>query len=181
MEVSGMVDAPNGLPNGTLTVTIAPTKNWMKYCITPSAREGRDQKGERKSRIFGCNSAKNVHNERDVIQSVKQMPSTDQLGDFGLSTGHVNKDGHPDGKGSMKYKNGVFYEGTWTNGGQDQKAAMQYERIRGGFTSWQGRGNARPKSGMILPWNACKNDARDPNEKTHVRGMEWTDLKGDSG
>jgi hypothetical protein len=32
-----------------------------------------------------------------------------------------------------------------------------------------------------MPWNARKNDAHDPNAKTNVRGMEWTDLNGDSG
>jgi hypothetical protein len=34
---------------------------------------------------------------------------------------------------------------------------------------------------MVLPWNARKNDTPDPNSKTNVRGMEWTDLNGDSG
>lgn len=58
---------------------------------------------------------------------------------------------------------------------------MQYERIRGGFTSWQGRGSAQTKSGSVLPWNARKNDTVDPNKKIHVRGMEWTDVNGDSG
>jgi hypothetical protein len=75
----------------------------------------------------------------------------------------------------------VFYEGTWTNGCQDQKAASQYGRIRGGFTSWQGQGRHATKSGMVMPWNARKNDSHDPNAKTNVRGMEWTDLNGDSG
>ena len=75
----------------------------------------------------------------------------------------------------------VFYEGTWTDGCQDQQAASQYNRIRGGFTSWQGKGSHATKSGMVLPWNARRNDAPDPNAKTNVRGMEWTDLNGDSG
>ena len=75
----------------------------------------------------------------------------------------------------------VFYEGTWTDGCQDQQAASQYSRMRGGFTSWQGQGRHATKGGMVMPWNARKNDAPDPNAKTNVRGMEWTDLNGDSG
>lgn len=189
MEVSGMMGPAKGFPTTALSATVTatnvstPPADWMKYCISASAREGRDvnQKGERKSRLFGRNSAKHDNNERGVIRSVKQMPFTDQFGDFGLYTGQVNEDGRPDGKGSMKYDNGVFYEGTWTNGGQDQKAALQYERIRGGFTSWQGKGKQATKSGMVLPWNARKNDSHNANEKTNVRGMEWTDLNGDSG
>lgn len=180
MEVSRMGAAVDPQQNATPGLVNAPAKDWMAYCITSSGREGKDQKGG-KRRIFGRNSAKNAINEREIIRSVRQMPFTDQFGDYGLYTGQVNEDGRPDGKGSMKYDNGVFYEGTWTNGGQDQKAAMQYERIRGGFTSWQGRGSAQTKSGSVLPWNARKNDAVDPNKKIHVRGMEWTDVNGDSG
>lgn len=188
MEISAMMGPANVFPTAAATAATtsnlaSPPKDWMKYCLTASAREGRDtnQRGERKSRLFGRNSARNDNNDRGIVRSVKQMPYTDQFGDFGLYTGQVNEDGRPDGKGSMKYDNGVFYEGTWTNGGQDQKAALQYERIRGGFTSWQGKGKQATKSGMVLPWNARKNDAHNLNEKTNVRGMEWTDLNGDSG
>ena len=52
------------------------------------------------------------------------------IGDSGMYTGQVNDEDRPDGKGSMKYENGVFYEGTWTDGCQDSAAASQYERIR---------------------------------------------------
>jgi len=141
---------------------------------------GRSVSAERKSKMFGREPRNKQGIERNV-RSVKQMPYTDQFGDFGEFTGHVNEDGRPDGKGSMKYDNGVFYEGTWTDGCQDQKAAANYERIRGGFTSWSGKGKQASKSGMVLPWNARKNDAHDTSEKTNVRGMEWTDLNGDTG
>jgi hypothetical protein len=60
-------------------------------------------------------------------------------------------------------------------------AASQYGKIRGGFTSWSGKGKNATKSGMVLPWNARKNDAPDSHEKTNVRGMEWTDFNGSSG
>lgn len=120
-------------------------------------------------------------NERQNVRSVKQMPFTDQFGDYGTYTGQVNEEGRPDGKGSMKYENGVFYEGTWTDGCQDKHAAANYERIRGGFTSWSGKGKQGVKHGMVLPWNARKEDVHDAGEKTNVRGMEWTDLNGDSG
>ena len=66
------------------------------------------------------------------------MPFTDNFGDSGIYTGQVNDDGRPNGKGSMKYDNGIFYEGAWTDGSQDEKAVIQYDRIRGGFTSWEG-------------------------------------------
>lgn len=155
-------------------------KNWLKYKVGNDREEARNNGRKKpKGKINGRVPAR-LQNERQ-IRSVKQMPYTDQFGDFGMYSGAVNEDGRPHGKGSMKYENGVFYEGTWTDGCQDQQAASQYERIRGGFTSWQGKGKQGTKSGMTLPWNARKNDVRDPNEKTNVRGMEWTDLNGDSG
>ncbi|EED87704.1 predicted protein [Thalassiosira pseudonana CCMP1335] len=170
-------------------------EDWAKYKVCDdksgvgdaSASVGRSvssgRKGERKSKskMFGKAPEKFADNDRTDAKGVKQMPYTDQFGDFGLYTGIINKDGRPHGKGSMKYNNGVFYEGTWTDGCQDQMAASQYGRIRGGFTSWQGKGKNATRSGMVLPWNARKNDAHDPNEKMNVRGMEWTDLNGDTG
>ena len=177
--------------------SVGDDQSWLQYKVNDGKREkqrsssaGRSVKssGSRKSdvgdgdkkssKMFG--QPKRNSSERNV-KSVKQMPYTDQFGDFGTYTGHVNEDGRPDGKGTMKYENGVFYEGTWTDGCQDQKAAANYERIRGGFTSWSGKGKQASKSGMVLPWNARKNDVHDDHEKTNVRGMEWTDLNGDSG
>ena len=103
MEVSGMV--PNDALNSSPGPVNAPAKDWMAYCITSSGREGKDVKGG-KRRIFGRNSAKSADKDREIIRSVRQMPFTDQFGDFGLYTGQVNEDGRPDGKGSMKYDNG---------------------------------------------------------------------------
>merc|ERR1712238_372179 len=81
----------------------------------------------------------------------------------------------------MKYDNGVFYEGTYTDGQQDDIAASQYGKIRGGFTSWSGKGTSSTKPGMVMPWNARKNDAHDANGRKNARGMEWTDFNGSSG
>ena len=156
------------------------SNDWMKYSTGATRRDGSDNVNDkRKSKIKG--RAQSRHADRQITQHVRQMPCTDQFGDFGYYTGQVDEDGRPDGKGSMKYDNGVFYEGTWTDGCQDQKAAANYERIRGGFTSWSGKGKQASKSGMVLPWNARKNDVNDTSEKTNVRGMEWTDLNGDTG
>ena len=166
-------------------------QSWLKYKVGGESRReeqqrrgssvGRDDRGERKSKMFGREPRNKSGNDRQNVKSVKQMPFTDQFGDYGMYTGHVNEEGRPDGKGSMKYENGVFYEGTWTDGCQDQQAAANYERMRGGFTSWGGKGKQASKSGMVMPWNARKNDVHDASEKTNVRGMEWTDLNGDSG
>jgi len=157
------------------------SKDWMKYSTGFSRRDAKAlaEGGKKKSKL-GRNN-KNNEPERPDVRNVKQMPFTDQFGDFGFYTGQVDGDGKPDGKGNMKYENGVFYEGTWTIGAQDKAAASQYERIRGGFTSWSGKGKSGTKSGMILPWNARKNDGHNALEKTNTRGMEWTDLNGDSG
>lgn len=151
-----------------------------------SRRDGSVDSEPRKPKMFGRKPRNNKNanipaNTTDRGRTVKQMPFTDQFGDYGTYTGYVNDDGRPEGKGSMKYDNGVFYEGTWTDGAQDKAAASQYERIRGGFTSWGGKGKQGSKSGMVLPWNARKNDGHNAQEKTNVRGMEWTDLNGDSG
>jgi len=116
-----------------------------------------------------------------MVHTVKQLPFTDNFGDFGLYTGAVNENGKPDGKGSMKYENGVYYEGTWTAGCQDEQAAQQYQRIRGGFTSWSGKGKSGTKSGYTMPWNARHGDRYDAQATTNVRGMDWTDLTGASG
>ncbi|EJK48148.1 hypothetical protein THAOC_33080, partial [Thalassiosira oceanica] len=143
--------------------------DWRKYMV------GSDRQKERIASRKGRSS-----DERNIIQ-VKQMPFTDRFGDFGYYSGLVNEEGRPNGKGSMKYENGVFYEGMWADGSQDKDAVLQYSRIRGGFSSWSGKGKQASKSGAVLPWNARRNDAHDPSGKTNVRGMEWTDLNGDSG
>ncbi|KAL3764404.1 hypothetical protein ACHAW5_005046 [Stephanodiscus triporus] len=156
---------------------------WMNYTVGDGKREEQRSaslgRSGRKSKMFG--GSKLGMNEQIKSRSVKKMPFTDHFGDFGYYTGCVNDNGRPDGKGSMKYENGVFYEGTWTDGCQDKQAASQYERIRGGFTGWSGKGQGATKSGGTLPWNTRKNDARDDRAKTFVRGMEWMDFNGDSG
>ncbi|KAL7440599.1 hypothetical protein ACHAXH_004253 [Discostella pseudostelligera] len=157
-------------------------KDWMKYATTASARESADESSgiaKKASKLIGRTPTNLTNSQRKKVWKVKQMPYCDQFGDHGIYTGHVNEDGKPDGSGSMKYENGVFYEGTWTDGCQD--AAAQYARIRSGFTSWGGKGKSATKSGMVLPWNARKNDAHDGKEKSNVRGMEWIDMKGHSG
>jgi len=131
--------------------------------------------------MFGRAPEKLDNNDRQVNNVVNDMPFRDQFGDCGLYRGQVNEQGRPNGKGSMKYDNGIFYEGMWTDGCQDELAATQYHRVRSGFTSWKGKGKAAVKSGKTLPWNANKKDKYDENDKTHVRGMEWVDLNGDSG
>jgi hypothetical protein len=159
-------------------------KEWLKYATKGSQRrqEANADDGSttnrRKSKMFG--RKKSGIEEQVKAMSVKQMPFNDQFGDFGYYSGQVNDDGKPDGTGIMKYENGVFYEGPWSNGCQDKLAASQYERIRGGFTSWSGKGKGGVKSGSTLPWNAKNND-KHSNEKVNVRGMEWTDLNGDTG
>ena len=159
------------------------SNDWRKYSTAAKRRDDDDKPGRRRPRLLsGRNaSSKLAEKEREQVHHVKSMPFTDHFGDFGYYTGQVDDDGRPNGKGSMKYENGVFFEGTYTNGCQDQKAAANYDRIRGGFTSWKGTGKSGTKSGMTLPWNAGRRDAYNPNEKVNVRGMEWTDLNGQSG
>ncbi|KAL7543789.1 hypothetical protein ACHAXR_013240 [Thalassiosira sp. AJA248-18] len=170
-------------------------KSWLKYKVGGDSVKNRNSNAEQQggssrrgsisrrgsSKMFGREPRNKLLSARESLRSVKQMPCTDQFGDPGIYTGCVNEEGRPDGKGSMKYENGVFYEGTWTDGCQDSKAASQYGRIRGGFTSWSGKGKQSTKAGATLPWNARKNDVHDPSDKTNVRGMEWTDLNGESG
>lgn len=155
----------------------------QKAAAAAAANENGEVNNGKKNKLgMKGRSRKNKNDdEREKVRNVKQMPFTDQFGDFGYYSGQVTDEGKPDGKGTMKYENGVFYEGTWTTGCQDKLAAANYERIRGGFTSWSGKGKSGTKSGMVLPWNARKNDAHNALEKTNTRGMEWTDLNGDSG
>ncbi|KAL7428452.1 hypothetical protein ACHAXM_001267 [Skeletonema potamos] len=158
--------------------------DWTKYAVKCSARlneDGSKKKERRKSKMSSKVPNKLSNHDNRTHLAVKNMPFTDHLGDFGFYTGQVNDNGRPDGKGSMKYDSGIFYEGMWTDGCQEEKAVTQYVRIRGGFTSWGGKGKATVKSGKTLPWNATKIDRHDENDKTNVRGMEWVDLNGDSG
>jgi len=158
--------------------------DWTKYAVKCSARQNEDgskKKERRKSKLSGKVPNKLSHSDNRTHLAVKNMPFTDTFGDAGIYTGQVNDNGRPDGKGSMKYNSGIFYEGTWTDGSQDEKAVTQYDRIRSGFTSWGGKGKVAVKSGQTLPWNAHKNDKYDENDKTNVRGMEWVDLNGDAG
>jgi len=162
------------------------SKEWMKYSTGCTRREQQtaaeaENGGKKKSKFLGRSTKASSQEKRPMVRTVKQMPFTDQFGDFGFFSGNVDEQGRPDGKGSIKYENGVFYEGTWAAGCQDKLAASQYGRIRGGFTSWSGKGKSGTKSGSVLPWNARKNDAHDAQSKTNTRGMEWVDLNGDSG
>jgi len=170
------------------------SQSWMKYTDRGVNSEeqrsasvgrsvsssGRREGGQRK--MFGRDpKTKSGMNEQMKSRSVKKMPFTDHLGDFGYYTGCVNDNGRPNGKGIMKYENGVFYEGTWMDGCQDKHTASRYERIQSGFTSWGGKGQGATKSGSTLPWNSRKNDVHDDRAKTFVRGMDWTDFNGHTG
>mmetsp|Transcript_12995 Transcript_12995/g.26311 ORF Transcript_12995/g.26311 Transcript_12995/m.26311 type:complete len:1467 (-) Transcript_12995:26-4426(-) len=146
-----------------------------------TGRTSRERSLSAGRKLFGRAPEKLDYNDREVNNVVNNMPFTDNFGDPGIYSGQVNDNGRPNGKGSMKYDNGIFYEGTWTDGGQDEEAATQYARIRGGFTSWGGKGTVAVKSGKTMPWNAHKNDKHDENDTTYVRGMEWVDLNGDAG
>jgi len=95
---------------------------------------------------------------------VQHMPFTDQNGDFGVYSGEVNEDSQPHGKGSIKYDNGVFFTGSWSNGVQDGNALRQRERLLSGFTSWKGaQAGKRNSAGQ------------------KVFGMIWIDKSGSSG
>lgn len=47
---------------------------------------------------------------------VENMPFMDENQDTGLYTGETNDLGQPHGKGQMRYDNGIFFEGKWSNG-----------------------------------------------------------------
>jgi len=116
------------------------------------------------------NSSANKKLIKKILSSnqVTDMPYTDPKGDSGLYTGEIDPESRiPHGKGKMKYENGIFYEGKWVNGSQDSKAAIQWERILSGFTSWKGKS----KSG----------DKRNSDGVRNIYGMEWVDLNGMSG
>jgi hypothetical protein len=92
------------------------------------------------------------------------MPYTDPTyGDAGLYTGEVDEDKRPNGKGKMKYDNGIYYEGKWSNGMQADKNCANRERMLGGFSSWKGQPKSNGDKGCM------------------VYGMEWIDLTGMAG
>lgn len=105
-----------------------------------------------------------LNNERPRHSHVVNMPYTDPTyGDAGLYTGEVDADKRPNGKGKMKYDNGIFYEGKWLNGMQDAKNCANRERMLSGFSSWKGQPKANGEKGCT------------------VYGMEWIDLCGMAG
>jgi hypothetical protein len=105
-----------------------------------------------------------LNNERPRNSHVVNMPYQDPTyGDSGLYTGEVDADKRPNGKGKMKYDNGIFYEGKWLNGMQDAKNCANRERMLSGFSSWKGQPKANGEKGCT------------------VYGMEWIDLSGMSG
>ncbi len=114
----------------------------------------------------GCHR-KSTANPRDAAgrrrgRHVVRMPYTDQFGDFGHYTGEVDGERRPNGRGKMKYENGIFFEGKWVNGRQDSMTSADRSKLLGGFTSWKGQMNR----------NASRR---------HVYGMEWIDVNGMSG
>jgi hypothetical protein len=102
----------------------------------------------------------NVHSRS---RKVDNMPFIDSHGEFGLYTGEVNEDSRPNGKGTIKYGNGVFFEGKWTNGLRDSDNPAQRERMLSGFTSWKGSSTGKKGS------------------SNKVYGMAWIDRTGKSG
>jgi hypothetical protein len=103
-------------------------------------------------------------NERTRNSHVINMPYTDPTyGDSGLYTGEVDADKRPNGKGKMKYDNGIFYEGKWSNGMQEAKNCANRERMLSGFSSWKGQPKTNGEKGCM------------------VYGMEWIDLTGMAG
>jgi hypothetical protein len=89
--------------------------DWMTYQVGSSKidksersggksiNSGRKGKGKK---MFGKAPEQLTVDERRAGKTVKEMPFTDQFGDFGLYTGQVDSDSRPHGKGSMKYDNG---------------------------------------------------------------------------
>ncbi len=193
-EVMRMPQDPFPRPEGTMDVQQQPewqhqeapvvgkSKDWMKYATKASRRDTEDSNSNgRKSKIFSRKSSKKVAmNEQIKSCTVRQMPFTDQFGDFGFYTGQVDDEGRPDGKGIMKYENGVFYEGTWMDGCQDKHTASRYERIQSGFTSWGGKGQGATKSGSTLPWNSRKM-MYTMTERRPSFVEDWTDFNGPTG
>jgi hypothetical protein len=126
---SQSMDYLNQYPDDAADTMPDTSKEWLKYATKGSQRrqeaanadDGSSTTNRKKSKMFG--RKKSGIEEQVKAMSVKQMPFTDQFGDFGYYSGQVNDDGKPDGTGIMKYENGVFYEGTWTNGCQDKLAA----------------------------------------------------------
>ncbi|KAL3803567.1 hypothetical protein ACHAWO_012882 [Cyclotella atomus] len=114
---------------------------------------------------MGLDKEKKLLNRSSRVSRVENKAHVDQNGDAGLYTGEVNEDGLPNGKGKMKYDNGIYYEGKWTNGRQD--STVQRDRMLGGFTSWKGQ-----------PKNKRKGEN---GGGCTVYGMDWIDHSGMAG
>jgi hypothetical protein len=117
--------------------------------------------GDPKTETGKRNLLSNVHR----VSRVENKPHIDQHGDAGLYTGEVNEHGLPDGRSKMKYENGVFYEGKWTDGRQE--STVQRDRMLSGFTSWKGQPQNKSKGKQ---GGSCT-----------VYGMDWIDVSGMAG
>jgi len=138
---------------------------------------GRQQQAHRSSppSHIRSSSAANVNllnpnSNRQRCVQVENMPYTDEFHNMGMYTGEMNEYGQLHGKGRMKSSNGVFFEGTWTNGVRDGLDATQRERLLSGFTSW--KGGPPPQSRM----NGTNNTG-----KQSAHGMIWIDKSGQPG
>lgn len=67
---------------------------------------------------------------------MSKMPFRDAYGRDGKYTGEINNAGEPHGKGTLRYDNGILYEGTWEDG-VSPKMEGSGERISSGFSDWK--------------------------------------------
>jgi hypothetical protein len=64
------------------------------------------------------------------------MPFKDQYNREGSYTGEVNENGQPNGKGILKYKNDMDFEGKWKDG-HSEEMDMAMKKPKNGFSNWK--------------------------------------------
>lgn len=85
---------------------------------------------------------------------VAKMPYKDRYNREGKYTGEINRNGQPDGEGTLRYNNGTVFDGQWVNG-QSEEMDVQMERAS--------------SSGFSGDW---KSQTRTATKKRHEQDMD---------
>jgi len=75
-----------------------------------------------------------IHQPNGRLLRVAKMPFTDKYSRSGNYTGDINEYGQPHGSGTLRYTNGMVYEGIWTEGHSEDMDANMGKATKHGFS-----------------------------------------------
>lgn len=89
------------------------------------------------SRGSHAGSSQRFIRQNNRLLRVAKMPFTDRYKRPGKYTGEINEHGQPDGKGTLRYNNGMVFEGIWKEGRAEDMDANMIKAKEGFIGNWK--------------------------------------------